>query len=125
MFFSNSHALQSSDVFASEVKLQGKLNLPGSARRQRESEATLWICRIKFQRRGFGADCAKLPKQIVHVVEHIEEFRTEFEVFLLVDRELFDERGVPGDVSRPFNVVARSVSKCSQNCIVYKRASIE
>jgi len=74
---------------------------------------------------GLGADGAKLSKQIVCVVEHIEEFRAEFEMFLFVDRKLFDQRGVPGLVSGAFDDVASGVAEGSKVRIVRKRAGVE
>src|SRR5208282_1186004 len=83
----------------SEIKLQRQLNLSGRTRCQREAEAARRTIHIKLQGRWFGADRAKLSKQVIHMVEHVEEFRAEFEMFLLGNRKLFDQRGVPLGVS--------------------------
>src|SRR6266404_2008107 len=69
-----------------KVELQRELDLSRIARRQRISELTL----TKFQGRRLGTDRAKLSKQEVRVVEDVEEFRPEFEMHLLANRELFD-----------------------------------
>ena len=79
----------------SEIKLQRELDLPRIARRQRVSEAahvrssrSIDVIRIKFQGRRLSTDRAKLSKQEVRVVEDVEEFRSEFEMHLLANREL-------------------------------------
>jgi hypothetical protein len=75
----------------SEVKLQRELDLSRRARCLGEAEAARRASHIKFQGRWFSANRAKISKQIVHMVEHIEEFRAEFEMLLLGNRKLFDQ----------------------------------
>src|SRR5271170_4735695 len=83
----------------SEIKLQRELDLAGRPRRQREAEAARRTIHVKFQGRWFGTDRAKLSKQIIHMVQHVEKFRAEFEMLLLGNRKLLDQRGVPLGVS--------------------------
>ena len=59
------------------------------------------------------------------MVEHVEKFRAEFELLLLVDRKLFDQRRVPLRISRAFNDIAPRVAECSQIRVVRKRARVE
>lgn len=116
----------------SEVELQRELNLPWSARcqgipepaRTRVSQGIngKWI---ELQGRRFGADRAKLSKQIIHMVEQVEEFRAEFETFLFVNGELFLQSSVPSFVSRALDDVAPGVAMCSKDCVVHKRAGVE
>src|SRR5271169_6817935 len=80
----------------SEIKLQRELDLPRRTRSQWKAESTL----TQFQRCGLRADCAKLSKQVIHMVEYVEEFCAELETHSLVDRKLFDQRGVPRFVTR-------------------------
>jgi len=54
------------------------------------------VIRVKFQRRGLGADRTKRPKQIIDVIEYVEEFRAEFETLILADGKLFHQRSIPG-----------------------------
>jgi len=42
-----------------------------------------------------GADRAKLPKQIVHMIEDVEEFARNFETLLFIDPKLFDLETYP------------------------------
>jgi len=106
---------------SSEIKLQRELNLPRRSRRQGISEAAL----TKFQRRRLGADRAKLPKQIIHMVENIEKFRAEFELLLFFDRKLFGQCGVPLCISGALDDVASGVAECPQVRVVGERASVE
>src|SRR5271169_7100510 len=83
----------------SEIKLQRELNLSRRTRCQRKAEPARRTIHVELQGRWFSANRAKISKQIVHMVEHVEEFRAEFEMLLLGNRELFDQRSVPLGVS--------------------------
>src|ERR1700683_4423628 len=104
-----------------EIEFQRDLNLPRRACRQREAESGL----TEFERGRFGADGAKLAKQVIHVVQHIEKFRAELETLVLADRKLLDQRGVPLFISRALDDVASGVAECSEDGVVREGAGVE
>src|ERR1700683_2713795 len=105
----------------SEIKLQCELDLPRRARCQRKAEAGL----AKLEWSGLCADRAKLSKQIIYMIQHIEELRAEFEFLLFADGELFHRRGIPRLVSRTLDNIASGVAKGSKVRVVGKSAGIE
>ena len=104
-----------------EIKLQGELDLPRWPGCQGISETAL----AKLQRSRLGADRAELSKQIIYMVEHVEEFRAEFEMFLFTDGELLYQRRIPGLVSGTLDDVASGVAESSQYRVIGKRAGVK
>src|SRR4029077_155519 len=115
-----------------KIELQSELDLSRCACRQRITEAAhvrggdgIDVIRIKLQGRRLGTDRAKLSKQEVRVVEDIEEFRPEFEMHLLANRKLLDQRSIPSLVARALDDVPSGVAERSENIVIGKGAGVE
>src|SRR5262249_44753123 len=85
----------------------------------------VYVIGIELQWCGLGTDRAKLAKQEIRVVEHVEEFRPEFDAHPLADRKLLDQRSVPGLVSRSTDDVAASIAKSPLDGVVLERTGVE
>src|SRR5579862_3881662 len=115
-----------------EIELQGELDLPRGTRglcvaerTQRRVLRRVDVVRIQFQRRRLRAYGTKIPKQIIDVVQYVEELRSEFEMRSLGGSKLFDQRCVPGCVAGALDGVAPGVAECSLRGVVDESAGVE